>query len=78
MSFVKDVTSEERNMFSFSRILYTKTYSKSQQEKTYVDNSTYLIKKKSIAIGKPVITSAFTKDNKLEIKQAKKLLRSRR
>ena len=76
MSSKKDSTSEERNSYSFLRNLYSKTYSKTGQE-TFIDNSSYLIKKKSIAVGKPLIISMFTKDNKLEIKQAKKLLRSR-
>ena len=75
MSFTKDFTSEENNSFSFLRNLYSKTYSKKQKE-TFIDNSSYLLRKKSIATGKPYISSAFTKDNKLEIKQAKKLLRS--
>lgn len=76
MSSKKDSTSEERNSYSFLRSLYSKTYSKTRQE-IFVDNSSYLLKKKSIAVGKPLIISFFTKDNKLEIKQAKKLLRSR-
>lgn len=76
MSSKKDVTSEERSYYFFFKNIYSKTYSKKPKE-IFTDNSSYLLKKKSIAIGKPNITSFFTNNNKLEIKQAKKLLRSR-
>ena len=82
MSYNKDKTSEDRSYYSFMKKIYNKTYSKpindskSLKNEIFVDNSGYLLKKKSIAIGKPKITNFYTLNNKREIKQAKKRLRS--
>tara|TARA_B110000483_G_scaffold132347_1_gene158311 strand:- start:7758 stop:8012 length:255 start_codon:yes stop_codon:yes gene_type:complete len=82
MSYNKDKTSEDRSYYSFMKKIYNKTYSKpiydskSLKNEIFVDNSGYLLKKKSIAIGKPKITNFYTLNNKREIKQAKKRMRS--
>lgn len=78
MSTKKDSTSEEKNYYAFMKFIYNKTYSKPNTNKeVFTDNSSYIHKKKSIAIGKVKSTSMFTLDNKREIVQAKRRLRSR-
>ena len=64
MSYNKDKTSEDRSYYSFMKKIYNKTYSKPIYDSKSLKNEIF------------VDNSGYTLNNKREIKQAKKRLRS--
>tara|TARA_A100001015_G_scaffold246980_1_gene283615 strand:+ start:2629 stop:2892 length:264 start_codon:yes stop_codon:yes gene_type:complete len=83
-SATKDRTSTNEQAYASLRKMYTKTSSKKDDTfngtpvftKTFQDNSSYVRNKASIQVGNSNVSSMFTLDNKREIIQSKRRIRS--
>ena len=69
----KDLTSTNEHNYAFMRKMFIKT----APNKTFKDNSSYIHNKKMISIGKQAETTFYTQNNKREIVQSLRRLRSR-
>mgnify|MGYP001305907113 CR=1 FL=1 len=79
ISSVKDKTSDNGNNYSMMRKIFYSHNNNNKQNK-FNDSSSYIQNKKMIATGRQSLNNNvvfFTNNNHLEIKQAKRLLRSR-
>lgn len=78
ISPIKDKTSDNEHNYSMMRKIFN-SYNNNRQNK-FNDSSSYIQNKKMITTGRQRLNnniSFFTNNNHLEIKQAKRLLRSR-
>ena len=73
----KDLTSNNENNYAFMRKMFIKVVSKDTQVTPFKDSSSYIHNKKMISIGKQKDTTFYTKNNKREIIQSLRRLRSR-
>jgi hypothetical protein len=83
-SVQKDRTSSNAQSYAFLRKMYVKTSSKKDSSfngtpihsNTFLDNASYIRNKTSIQVGNSNVSSMFTLDNKREIAQSKRRIRS--
>lgn len=73
----KDLTSSNENNYAFMRKMFIKVISKESQGSPYRDSSSYIQNKKMISIGKQKNATFYTQNNKREIIQSLRRLRSR-
>ena len=75
----KDLTSTNENNYAFMRKMFIKVIPKNSQVTQYKDSSSYIHNKKIISIGKQRLnyTTFYTNNNKREIIQSLRRLRSR-
>jgi len=79
ISSIKDKTSDNENNYSMMRKIFN-SYNNNNRQNKFNDSSSYIQNKKMIATGRQRLNNNvafFTNNNHLEIKQAKRLLRSR-
>ena len=69
----KDLTSANENNYAYMRKMFVKTISND----TYKDSSSYIHNKKMNSIGRQQESTFYTKNNKREILQSLRRLRSR-
>lgn len=73
----KDLTSTNENNYAFMRKMFIKVVSKESQVSPYRDSSSYIQNKKMTSIGKQNNSTFYTQNNKREILQSLRRLRSR-
>ena len=73
----KDLTSTNENNYAFMRKMFIKVTSNESQVNSYIDSSSYIQNKKMISIGKQKNSTFYTQNNKREIIQSLRRLRSR-
>ena len=74
---LKDLTSSNENNYAFMRKMFIKVVSKESQVSPYTDTSSYIQNKKMTSIGKQNNSTFYTQNNKREILQSLRRLRSR-
>jgi hypothetical protein len=73
----KDLTSTNENKYAYMRKMFIKNVPKEKKEVQYIDSSSYIHNKKMISIGRQKEATFYTKNNKREILQSLRRLRSR-
>lgn len=73
----KDLTSTNEHSYSSMRKMFVRTIVREPTPTTYKDSSSYIHHKKMVSVGQQRNKSFYTSNNKREILQSLRLLRSR-
>lgn len=73
----KDLTSTNEHSYAFMRKMYVRNIVRDPTPTTYKDSSSYTHHKKMVSVGRQRNKSFYTNNNKREIVQSLRLLRSR-
>lgn len=73
----KDLTSNNENSYAYMRKMFVRNIIRDQSIKTYKDTSSYIHHKKMVSIGRQQNKHFHTNNNKREIIQSLRRLRSR-